>query len=148
MLIIYKGGQFPNTGKGIHSAFNSVDASLWFFWALQQYAKYTKGISKIWTEYGTYMEAILKSYKKELKLENFPYCHKTHITDEGLLFSEENGLAITWMDAMHEGKAITPRTGLIVEINALWYNAIQFSLEAASFADDEKFIGEWKDLPE
>ena len=51
-----------------------------------------------------------------------------------------NGKALTWMDAVVDGKACTRRIGLDVEINALWYNAIMFSLEVAELAEDKEFI--------
>jgi len=53
------------------------------------------------------------------------------------------------MDAYVNGKPVTPRRGLVVEINALWYNAIMFSLdaaEAAGDAGDAGFIRSWSTL--
>ncbi|MCK5840479.1 MAG: amylo-alpha-1,6-glucosidase, partial [Bacteroidales bacterium] len=41
-----------------------------------------------------------------------------------------------------------PRTGMPVEINALWYNAVMYSLELAKEADDHVFIEEWASLAE
>ena len=52
------------------------------------------------------------------------------------------------MDAVVDGKPITPRMGYPVEINALWYNAIEFTLQLAKEAKDQRFIAAWKDLPE
>jgi predicted glycogen debranching enzyme len=57
-------------------------------------------------------------------------------------------MALTWMDAYVDGKPVTPRMGKCVEINALWYNAICFSLEMAGLANDQKFINDWKPLVE
>ena len=42
---------------------------------------------------------------------------------------------------------VTPRRGYAVEINALWYNAICFSLEMAQKLKDKKFIKEFESLP-
>jgi len=50
------------------------------------------------------------------------------------------------MDAVVHGFPVTPRTGLQVEINALWYNAILFSLQIAGQTGDKKFIGEWEQI--
>jgi glycogen debranching enzyme len=50
------------------------------------------------------------------------------------------------MDAVVYGSPVTPRTGMPVEVNALWYNAILFSLEQAEKAGDNLFINDWKDL--
>jgi predicted glycogen debranching enzyme len=63
--------------------------------------------------------------------------------DNGLLFAGEPGKAVTWMDAVVGNSPVTPRTGMQVEINALWYNAIMFLLELASLAKDRKVTAEW-----
>jgi glycogen debranching enzyme len=52
------------------------------------------------------------------------------------------------MDAVVDGKPVTPRIGLAVEINALWYNAIRFSMELAEAAGDDRFIREWEGIAE
>jgi predicted glycogen debranching enzyme len=45
--------------------------------------------------------------------------------DDGLLTQGEDGYALTWMDAKCDDWVVTPRRGKAVEINALWYNALQ-----------------------
>ena len=71
-----------------------------------------------------------------------------HMLDNGLIYAGSPGHALTWMDAMVDGKAVTPRIGLPVEINALWYNAVKFSLELAEEAGDNKFIKQWQPIAE
>ena len=34
--------------------------------------------------------------------------------------------AITWMNSTVNGRPVIPRTGYIVEVNSLWYNALAF----------------------
>ena len=41
----------------------------------------------------------------------------------------ERKKAITWMNSTANGRPVIPRTGYIVEINALWYNALRFTSE-------------------
>lgn len=137
MLADLKGPLFPNIGQGSDSAYNSVDAPLWFFWALQQYAEYTKEKKELWETYGRKMKLILDGYRKGTSFG-------IHMQDDGLIRAGEQGYALTWMDAMVDGKAVTPRIGLPVEINALWYNAIMFSMELAAAAGDDKFIRRWE----
>jgi predicted glycogen debranching enzyme len=141
MVSRMKGGLFPNMGSDKNPAFNSVDAPLWFFSALQQYAEYSKKPDEIWVRYGKYMKDILKGFR-----EGLPFNIKMH--DNGLVYAGAPGKALTWMDAVVHGVPVTPRTGYQVEINALWYNAIKFTLELAEKAKDNKFIKEWKDVPE
>ena len=141
MLGELKDGLFPNVGHGKEVSFNSVDASLWFFWAIQQYAATTNKKAEVWTEYGKAMKSILKNYKKGTH-------HNIQMHDNGLVWQGQQGKALTWMDAIVRGKAVTPRIGYAVEINALWYNAIKFALELADAADDKTFIKEWKKWPD
>jgi predicted glycogen debranching enzyme len=58
-----KNGLFPNMGSDDNPAFNSVDAPLWFFWALQQYTKAVKSYTAIWRSYGKAMKSILEAYR-------------------------------------------------------------------------------------
>lgn len=133
------GPLFPNIGEGSNSAYNSVDAPLWFFWTLQQYAIFTKTQNKIWKEYGKKMKSILDGFKSGTM-------HNIKMLDSGMIYAGEPGKALTWMDAVVFGKPVTPRTGMQVEINALWYNAIMFSIEVAKLAQDTDFVNEWETI--
>jgi predicted glycogen debranching enzyme len=135
-----KDGLFPNMGSDAEPAFNSVDAPLWFFWSLQQYVKESGNGREVWEKYGKAMKAILKAYRSGISFN-------IHMQENGLIWAGEHGRALTWMDAVIQGKAVTPRIGMPVEINALWYNAVCFSLELAKDSKDAGFISEWDDLP-
>lgn len=140
MIKELKDGLFPNVGSGETAAFNSVDTSLWFFWALQQLNNYNKNRTNIWKEYGSAMKKILNSFKKGT------HCNiKMH--DNGLIWAGESGKALTWMDAVIDEKPVTPRMGYAVEVNALWYNAINFCLQLAEDENDTTFIKNWKKWP-
>ncbi len=131
-------GLFPNIGgNGTQAAYNSVDAPLWFFRTLQLYAEYTHTQRSIWNEYGPIMESILNAYRHGT-LNNI------RMLDNGLIYAGGEGLALTWMDAIVDGRPVTPRTGCQVEINALWYNAVKFSIEMAHLAKDSRFVKEWE----
>ncbi len=139
MLKDLKTPLFPNMGQLEGSIFNSVDASLWFFWALQQYVQATGHSEEIWKAYGKKMKMILDGYRKGCDFN-------IAMRDDGLIYAGEAGKALTWMDAVVNGNPVTPRIGLPVEVNALWYNAIMFSLELANQAHDTRFIHDWKDI--
>ncbi len=127
-------------GTEINPAFNSVDAPLWFYWSLQQYAKYNSKPLSIWEKYSKPMKSILDAYRKGIAFN-------IKMQENGLIWAGESGHAVTWMDAVVNGKPVTPRIGYPVEINALWYNAVQFCLELARLAKDSNFIGQWKNIP-
>jgi predicted glycogen debranching enzyme len=139
MIARMKDGLFPNMGNDSNPAFNSVDAPLWFFWSLQQFVKCCEDGLEVWERYSKPMKAILESYRNG-SIFNI----KMH--ENGLIWAGEQGHALTWMDAVVQGKPVTARMGYDVEINALWYNAVQFSLELAKIAKDSKFIGKWKPI--
>ena len=141
MISDLRGPLFPNIGSGQESAYNSVDAPLWFFWALQQYAEFSDGHDKIWKSYGRKMKLVLEGFRKGTEFG-------IKMQDNGLLYAGQAGYALTWMDAVVNGKPVTPRQGLAVEINALWYNAIRFSLEVAEKAGDSKFVKQWNAIAE
>ncbi len=139
MVSDMKGPLFPNMGSGQDMAFNSVDAPLWFFWAVQQYGSYTGRKKQLWNRYGEKMKTILRGFRDGT-------LYNIRMQENGLIYAGEQGKALTWMDAIVDGAPVTPRTGMAVEINALWYNAVMYSLELAKEADDHVFIEEWASL--
>jgi predicted glycogen debranching enzyme len=128
-----KDGLFPNMG----AAFNSVDAPLWFFWAIQQYL--LQGGTDCWERYGEAAKTVLNAYRNGTSFN-------IRMRDNGLIYADAPGKALTWMDAVVYGVPVTPRRGYAVEINALWYNAVCFSLEMARVNNDKKFIKEYEKL--
>jgi predicted glycogen debranching enzyme len=141
MVAKLKNGLFPNMGSDDDPAFNTVDASLWFFWALQQYTNDYQAHQQVWETYGSKMKSILSSYQKGT-------AHNIHMLDNGLIYAGENGKALTWMDAVVNGEPVNQRNGCPVEINALWYNAVCFSLELANESNDTAFVNRWKKWPD
>jgi len=134
-----KNGLFPNMGEESNPAFNTVDAALWFFWAIQQYVE--QGGTDAWQLYGEAAKSVLNAYKNGTSFN-------IHMRDNGLIYADAPGKSLTWMDAVVHGVPVTPRRGFDVEINALWYNAMCFSLEMARLNNDKKFIKEYEKLPE
>ena len=134
-----KDGLFPNMDNATNPAFNSIDAPLWFFWAVQQYIEH--GGADGWERYGTAAKSILNAFKNGTDFN-------IHMRDNGLIYADAPGKALTWMDAVVFGIPVTPRRGYAVEINALWYNAISFSLEMAAKENDKKFTKEYEMLPD
>jgi len=135
-----KNGLFPNMGSEENPAFNSVDAPLWFFWAVQQYAREVKDFTLVWQDYGKAMKSILNEYRQGTSFGIVMH-------ENGLIYQGHPGKALTWMDAVVNGKPVTPRMGYAVEINALWYNAVQFCLDLAKREKDNRFFKEWESMP-
>lgn len=97
------------------------DVLLWAVWCIQQYAK-MQSIEEAQERYGKLVQEILMYY-----IENKHIEAKLH--PNGLLHINGRDKALTWMNAMVYGKPVTPRSGYVVEINALWYNALLFGTE-------------------
>lgn len=134
------GGLFPNVGYGSESAYNSVDAPLWFVWAVQQYAYHTASVADTWKEFGPAVMQVIEHYARGGEFG-------IGVTEEGLVYAGEEGYALTWMDAVVNGKPVTQRDGMPVEVNALWYNAVMFALEAEKLAGPRRkspFSLRWK----
>ncbi len=140
VLAKLNGALFPSILGRKNASNNSVDAPLWFFWAMQQYLKY-KPAAKIWKKYGKAMKQILKGFKEgtEFNIE---------MTDEGLISAGQKGAALTWMDAVINQKPVTPRMGMPVEVNALWLNAVSFAIELARGEGENDFADEWQTILE
>ena len=48
---------------------------------------------------------------------------------DGLLTTNGTTQAVSWMNSHLDGHPVIPRTGYLVEFNALWYNALMFAAE-------------------
>jgi predicted glycogen debranching enzyme len=106
------------------------DVPLWAVWAMQQYAKEV-GRDECFEMYGKLLHQIIK-YILDGKHPNL------RLDDNGLLYSNGKDKAVTWMNSTANGKPVVPRSGYIVEFNALWYNALKFCALMASEKGDVK----------
>lgn len=100
------------------SEIDQPDVPLWCVWTLQQYANKV-GQEACKKKYGKFLVAILKYI-----ISGQHPILKLH--DNALVYAAANGRAITWMNSTSDGKPVVPRSGYIVEFNALWYNALRF----------------------
>jgi len=114
-------GMLPNKfpdWDGEKLSYNTIDASLWFFYAVDQYLDYTKDYD--------FIEKIIYPKLKEIiefHIEGTRYNIK--LDEDGLISGGDKDTQLTWMDVSYQGWAVTPRYGKAVEINALWYNALK-----------------------
>jgi predicted glycogen debranching enzyme len=106
------------------------DVPLWAIWAVQQYAK-EAGEQKAFKKYGKLVTDIVKFIEDG----NHP---NLFLEENGLVRIEGREKAMTWMNSTANGRPVVPRTGFVVEMNALWYNALKFCAKLANFNKDEK----------
>ena len=113
------------------------DVLLWAVWCIQQYAKMVSKEECI-EKYG----ALLKDIIEYIRSDKHP---NLFLHDNGLLYTNGHDKAVTWMNSTANGRPIIPRTGYIVEINALWYNALCF---VADISGEGEFAGSLRALAE
>lgn len=106
------------------------DVLLWAIWAIQQYAREV-GKSKCLEKYGRLIEDII-NYILASKHPNL------FVETNGLVRTNGKNQAVTWMNSTINGRPAVPRSGFIVEFNALWFNALKFAATMAAENRNEK----------
>lgn len=105
------------------------DVPLWAAWAIQRYSHDTD-VPTARERYGE-LVAQLIDFIVDGKHPNL------QVDDNGLVRTDGTRQPMSWMDsARPDGTPLIPRTGYLVEFNALWYNALMFLLQM--YADDKQ----------
>jgi predicted glycogen debranching enzyme len=112
--------RFPDQGET--PEYNSVDASLWYVIAVQEYldaaaAAGERPAESVRRSLEAACEAILSGYAEGTR-------YNIRADEDGLLAAGEPGVQLTWMDAKVGDWVVTPRIGKPVEVQALWLNAL------------------------
>ena len=128
-------GDFADTA----SAWGAADAPLWFFWTLQNLEKHITA-KALWERYGEAMKSVLEAYRRGIG-------GRVVLHDNGLIWAAAEGEALTWMNTKVDGKPVAQRAGYAVEIEALWYNAVCYTLALARKMKDKAFVEQWADMP-
>jgi len=100
---------------------DSPDVLLWAVWSMQQY-RLIEGLDKAKEKYGEMVREIIDY----ILAQSHP---NLKVSDNGLLYSYGRETAVSWMNSMVNGRPVVPRSGFLVEFNALWYNALKFYKE-------------------
>ena len=69
---------------------------------------------------------------------------RVHVDAQGFLFVDQGPWALTWMDALVDGWAVTPRQGYTVDLNALWLSGLTTALRWAKKLRPD-FVEKWKE---
>ncbi|MFK7739684.1 MAG: amylo-alpha-1,6-glucosidase [Planctomycetota bacterium] len=119
-----RGGLLPNVyGKGpADSRYNSCDAALWFAAAVMRFADAGHDPELVSKRLLPALRAIAMAYRAGTDLA-------MSVTQDGLLQAGSEQWNATWMDAETQAGPVTPRNGLPVEIQALWYALLAFLAE-------------------
>ncbi len=112
---------FMRTGelsRRIHGV-DLPDIPLWAVWAIQQYAKainVEEARQRYMSLVADIVDYILDGGHPNLMVEA-----------NGLVATMGASRPVSWMNSNFNGTPIIPRTGYLVEFNALWYNALMFA---------------------
>ena len=131
-----KFGLVPNGYSGFDNRplYNSADASLLLFEQINKFLQYTKDYEFVRNNLYDKLKDIIENYVKGIDLDN----NNIHLNDDGLISSGTPETQNTWMDVKIGDYAVTPRNGKVVEINALWYNALRTLENLAIKFEDKK----------
>jgi predicted glycogen debranching enzyme len=126
--------RFPDKGK---PEYNSVDASLWYIVAVHEYLAACERARRRVSSANRdalrrSVEAILEGYARGTR-------YGIRADSDGLLAAGVPGVPLTWMDAKVGNRAVTPRIGKPVEVQALWINALRIGA---------RFSERWGELAE
>ena len=115
-----------------------VEAPLYLVSTLQDYIDYGADPKKVWQQYGVIVRGILESYLPGERAE-------VSMHPNGLLWAQKDGVALSWMNAYIDGRAVTERAGYQVETNAFWYNSVCFAVEMETLYGPKKnpFVKKW-----
>ncbi|MCM1450084.1 MAG: amylo-alpha-1,6-glucosidase [Clostridiales bacterium] len=97
------------------------DIPFWALWSLQQYAK-MEGAENARAKYGELIACLL-NYIIDGNHPNL------FILDSGLVSTDGSHVPASWMNSVVDGRPVIPRSGMLVEFNALLYNALMFAAE-------------------
>ena len=122
-----KFGLVPNGYSGYDNRplYNSADASLLLFEAVQKYIEYTGDYEFIKENLYNKLEQIIENYCTGIDVDD----NNIYLDSDGLIVSGTENTQNTWMDAKCDNKAVTPRNGKTVEMNAMWYNVNRIMAE-------------------
>ena len=141
-----KYGLVPNGYSGYDNRplYNSADASLLLFEAVQKYIEYTGDYQFVKENLYEKLEAIIVNYCTGIDVDD----NNIYLDTDGLIVSGTENTQNTWMDAKCNDVAITPRNGKAVEINAMWYNANMIMAELTKKIGNRLKVKKYKELAE
>ena len=106
---------------------------------IQQYIHFGANEKRVWKKYGEVLKGIIESYgpgrRKEVTMH-----------PNGLLWTQMDGVALSWMNAYVYGRPVTERAGYQIETNAFWYNALCFAIDMENKYGGSRtsdFVAKW-----
>lgn len=129
--------RWPDSGEA--PEYNTVDATLWFFEAIGALVRQTRDYDFLRSNLIETLHDIVDWHVRGTRFG-------IRVQEKGLLHCGEAGSQLTWMDARVDGIPITPRVGMPVEIQALWYNALRTMQQFSSELGDGERVEQYDSM--
>lgn len=129
--------EFPEEGST--PIYQGADVSLWFVHAVHQYLRCTGDEPFVRGELFEAIAMIVHYYRTGTRLG-------ITADAQSLISTNEPGAGTTWMDAKAGDWVVTPRAGMPVELNALWYNALCVTAELSGRFGEPQWAAELTDV--
>ncbi len=141
-----KYGLVPNGYSGFDNRplYNSVDASLLLFEQVKKYLNYTNDDKFIKENIYEKLKQIIEAYQNKIDVDD----NNIYLDTDHLIASGTPNTQNTWMDAKYLNMPATPRNGKVVEVNALWYNALKIMEELSSKYENKEISKTYKKMAE
>ena len=141
-----KFGLVPNGYSGFDNRplYNSVDASLLLFEQIEKYLRYTGDYKFIYENIYEKLKNIIDSYSTGIDIDD----NNIYLDKDNLISSGTEKTQNTWMDAKYLDIPATPRNGKVVEVNALWYNALKILENLALKFENKNISNTYKKMAE
>jgi len=122
--------RFPDGGE--EPEYNTIDASLWFVYAVDRYFTYSQNRTGIRSVAWPAIKQILDGYRRGTR-------YNIHMDRDGLIAGGTPSVQLTWMDAKVGDLVVTPRYGKPVEIQALWIRALDVGARLATECEESEY---------
>lgn len=141
-----KYGLVPNGYSGFDNRplYNSVDASLLLFEQVKKYLNYTNDDKFIKEYIYEKLKQIIEAYSTRIDVDD----NNIYLDTDNLIASGTPETQNTWMDAKYLNMPATPRNGKVVEVNALWYNALKIMQELSEKYESKQAADKYKKMAE
>lgn len=128
-----KNGLIPNgfSEENDEPLYNSVDSGLLLFEVIYKYIEYTNDYDFIFDNVFDILKEIIGNYE-------YGTINDIYLSEDALISAGNSETQLTWMDAKVNDRPITPRFGKVVEINALWFNALNILSKLCDIKGEDK----------
>ena len=115
-----------------HPVFTGADNGLWFVYAAEKYIEHVGESRDTSSVRGTLLSIVDRYLNGVEELD-------ITCEENGLLYLTKESPARHWMYAEINGETVVSRKGYLVEVNALWYNALRAAVKYACAEKSDRY---------